>query len=129
MYGFWRLGTMPAPSGGAAWVSNGLAMPTTRKAKKTATPPISGVTQGTRAGERGDEDGGRDGGGCKRGQERVLGGEREAAATRERGVAARGRGVEGEAEGDEECGPAELRHSRGRASARTSTGTSSRASP
>ena len=49
MYGFWRLGVIPAPSAGAAWVANGLATATTRNEKKTATPAKTGTTQTTRS--------------------------------------------------------------------------------
>ena len=49
MYGFWRLGLSPLPSAGAACVANGVATTTSRKAKKTVTPPSTGVTQATRS--------------------------------------------------------------------------------
>ena len=50
----------PAPSAGAACVANGVATTTSRKAKKTATPPSTGVTQATRSRARApvDEQGG-----------------------------------------------------------------------
>ena len=48
MYGFCRLGLRPAPSSGAACTSNGLETNTSRKAKKVATPPITGTVQGSR---------------------------------------------------------------------------------
>src|SRR5512135_182655 len=44
MYGFWRLGVIPAPSGGAAWVANGLASATRTNAKKDATAANTGTT-------------------------------------------------------------------------------------
>ena len=47
MYGFCRLGFMPAPSAGAACVSKGLAMTTSRKTKKSATPPTIGTVHGS----------------------------------------------------------------------------------
>ena len=50
MYGFCRLGLSPAPSTGAACVSNGLETATSMNAKKTATPPSTGTTQATRSG-------------------------------------------------------------------------------
>ena len=43
MYGFWRLGLRPAPSAGAACVSNGLATATSRNAKNAATRPSTGT--------------------------------------------------------------------------------------
>src|SRR5919108_4286942 len=49
MYGFWRLGFMPAPSEGGAWVSNGLATTTTRNEKNTATPANTGTAQTMRS--------------------------------------------------------------------------------
>ncbi len=49
MYGFWRLGVMPAPSAGASWVANGLATATTRNAKNTATAANTGTTQTMRS--------------------------------------------------------------------------------
>ena len=49
MYGFWRLGLSPFPSGGAACVANGVATATSRNAKKTVTPPSTGVTQAIRS--------------------------------------------------------------------------------
>ena len=48
MYGFWRLGVMPAPSGGATWVANGLATATRRNEKNTETPAKTGTTHTTR---------------------------------------------------------------------------------
>src|SRR6188474_744650 len=48
MYGFWRLGVMPAPSAGATCVANGLATATRRNAKKTITAANTGTTQTTR---------------------------------------------------------------------------------
>src|SRR5919202_6201162 len=47
MYGFWRLGFRPRPSAGAAWVSNGLATKTSRRAKKEATPARTGTVHGS----------------------------------------------------------------------------------
>ncbi len=47
MYGFCRLGFIPAPSAGAACVANGLAMKTRRNAKKSATAPAIGTVQGS----------------------------------------------------------------------------------
>ena len=47
MYGFCRLGFMPAPSAGAACVANGLATKTSRKAKKNATPATIAIVQGS----------------------------------------------------------------------------------
>ena len=47
MYGFWRLGTSPAPSTVRATVVNGLATATSMKLKKVAIPPITGTTQTT----------------------------------------------------------------------------------
>ena len=49
MYGFWRLGLSPAPSAGAAIVSNGLETATRSQVKPTAIPPSTGVTQTTRS--------------------------------------------------------------------------------
>ena len=49
MYGFWRLGTMPAPSAGAGDVANGLEMNTSMNTKKPATPASTGTTQATRS--------------------------------------------------------------------------------
>src|SRR5262249_37474648 len=49
MYGFWRLGVIPAPSGGADCVTNGLATATTRKGKKVATAAKTGTTPTMRA--------------------------------------------------------------------------------
>ena len=50
MYGFWRLGLSPAPSAGGTWVANGLETATSRKLKKTATPPSTGTTHAERSG-------------------------------------------------------------------------------
>src|SRR2546422_500453 len=44
MYGFWRLGLRPAPSGGATWVAKGLETATSMKAKKAVTRPSTGTT-------------------------------------------------------------------------------------
>ena len=49
MYGFWRLGVIPAPSTGATCVANGLATATSRNAKNVATAPKTGTTQTTRS--------------------------------------------------------------------------------
>ena len=49
MYGFCRLGVMPAPSAGAAWVANGLATATTRNAKNVETAAKTGTTQTIRS--------------------------------------------------------------------------------
>ena len=49
MYGFCRLGVMPAPSGGAACVANGLATATTRNAKKVETAAKTGTTHTMRS--------------------------------------------------------------------------------
>ena len=49
MYGFWRLGVMPAPSAGAACVANGLATATSRNAKNVDTAPNTGTTQTMRS--------------------------------------------------------------------------------
>ena len=43
MYGFCRLGTMPAPSAGAAEVAKGLETKQSISAKKTAMPPSTGT--------------------------------------------------------------------------------------
>ena len=45
MYGFCRLGTMPAPSAGAGAVPNGLETKQSMNAKKVATPASTGTTQ------------------------------------------------------------------------------------
>ncbi len=47
MYGFWRLGTIPAPSAGAGWVAKGLETKQSMKAKKPATRPSTGTAQAT----------------------------------------------------------------------------------
>src|SRR3990172_1255910 len=52
MYGFWRLGLSPRPSGGAAWVAKGLATPVTSHANATVIPPSTGVTHSTRSAAR-----------------------------------------------------------------------------
>ena len=44
MYGFCRLGTMPAPSAGAGAVANGLETKQSMNAKKPATPASTGTT-------------------------------------------------------------------------------------
>ena len=49
MYGFWRLGVIPAPSAGAGCVANGLATATTRNAKNVATAAKTGTTQTMRS--------------------------------------------------------------------------------
>ena len=49
MYGFCRLGVIPRPSAGAAWVANGFATATRRKAKNVATAPKTGTTQTIRS--------------------------------------------------------------------------------
>src|SRR5215510_14073800 len=49
MYGFWRLGVMPAPSVGAAWVAKGLATATRRNAKNVETAANTGTTQTMRS--------------------------------------------------------------------------------
>ena len=49
MYGFWRLGLSPAPSGGAACVANGLETATSMKLKNTATRPRTGTAQASRS--------------------------------------------------------------------------------
>ena len=49
MYGFCRLGVIPAPSGGGACVVNGLATATTRNEKNTATAAKTGTTQTMRS--------------------------------------------------------------------------------
>ncbi len=49
MYGFWRLGFIPAPSRGAACVAKGLATATTRNAKNDAIAPKTGTTQTIRS--------------------------------------------------------------------------------
>ena len=43
MYGFWRLGFSPTPSGGAAWVTKGLATATSTSEKKPITTPRTGT--------------------------------------------------------------------------------------
>ena len=49
MYGFCRLGVMPAPSGGAACIVKGLATATKRNAKKVETAAKTGTTQTIRS--------------------------------------------------------------------------------
>ena len=49
MYGFCRLGTIPAPSAGAGAVANGLEMKQSMKTKNDATPASTGTTQTTRS--------------------------------------------------------------------------------
>src|SRR5919106_3673222 len=49
MYGFCKLGVIPAPSTGAGWVAKGLATTTTRNAKKSPTAANVGTTQTTRS--------------------------------------------------------------------------------
>src|ERR1700675_1008958 len=49
MYGFCRLGVIPAPSGGGARVMNGLATATRRNEKNTATAANTGTTQTMRS--------------------------------------------------------------------------------
>jgi len=49
MYGFCRLGTMPAPSAGAGAVLNGLETKQSMKEKNTATPASTGTTQAIRS--------------------------------------------------------------------------------
>ena len=45
MYGFWRLGTIPAPSRGAGCWWNGLETKQSMKLKKTAMSPKTGTVQ------------------------------------------------------------------------------------
>ena len=52
MYGFCRLGTIPAPSAGAAAVLNGLETKQSMNAKKTAMPPSTGTVHAMRSRER-----------------------------------------------------------------------------
>jgi hypothetical protein len=49
MYGFWRLGVIPAPSEGAACVANGLATATRRTAKNVETTAKTGTTHTMRS--------------------------------------------------------------------------------
>src|SRR6185436_2428856 len=49
MYGFCRLGVIPAPSSGAGCVANGLATNTTRNAKNVATTANTGTTHTMRS--------------------------------------------------------------------------------
>jgi len=49
MYGFWRLGTIPAPCEGAACVMNGLEIATSMNEKNVATTPSTGTTQTMRS--------------------------------------------------------------------------------
>ena len=49
MYGFCRLGTIPAPSAGAGETANGLETKQSMKAKNDATRPSTGTTQTTRS--------------------------------------------------------------------------------
>src|SRR5262245_14461586 len=49
MYGFWRLGVMPAPSAGAAWVVKGLATATRRNAENVGAAANTGTTQTMRS--------------------------------------------------------------------------------
>src|SRR4249920_2126523 len=49
MYGFCRLGVIPAPSSGAGWVANGLATATTRNAKNVEMAANTGTTQTIRS--------------------------------------------------------------------------------
>ena len=52
MYGFCRLGTMPAPSAGAAAVANGLETKQSMNVKKTATPPSTGTVHASSSPDR-----------------------------------------------------------------------------
>ena len=49
MYGFCRLGTIPAPSAGAGATPNGLETKQSMKAKNVATSASTGTTQTTRS--------------------------------------------------------------------------------
>jgi hypothetical protein len=54
MYGFWRLGTIPAPSpdAGTGATLNGLETKQSMKAKKTATSPKTGTVHAINSRER-----------------------------------------------------------------------------
>jgi hypothetical protein len=49
MYGFCRLGTMPAPSAGAGCTLNGLETNASMNAKNVATPARTGTTHAIRS--------------------------------------------------------------------------------
>src|SRR5829696_4355844 len=123
MYGFWRLGLSPFPSGGVICVANGVATTTSRKAKKTVTPAKTGVTHATRSralrrvderevvpDERRREHDRRHQARREGGDQRVLRGEREPTAALPGGDRAGDERIERQPERGDERGAAQLGH-------------------